>query len=102
MDFELLDAYLLTGSPRKPEVISTLLANRSPIPAAGAFYEGMRMLGPRTPDLTLVALRLVLAGKRADDAGVVELRGYAERARAGGDGAQQAREAYARALAGGE
>jgi hypothetical protein len=100
--FDLLDSYLLTGSPRKREVIETLLASPSPTPAAAAFYEGMRILGARTPDLTLVALRLVLAGKRAEDASVVELRSYAQRARAGGDGAQEAREAYARMLAGRE
>ena len=57
------------------------------------------MLGPRTPDLTLVALRLVLAGRRADDASVVQLRGYAEGARAGGADAAAAREAYQRMLA---
>jgi hypothetical protein len=102
MHFDLLDAYLLTGSPSKPEVVATLLAGPSPVPTAAAFYEGMRMLGSRTPDLTLVALRLVLAGKRADDASVVELREYVQRARGGGDGAQEAREAYARVLSGGE
>ena len=45
----------------------------------------MRILGPRTPDLTLVALRLVLAGKPATDAAVVELRDVAEKARSGDD-----------------
>ena len=91
MSFESLDQYLLTGSPRKADVVSGLLAERSPAPAASAFYEGMRLLGARTPDLTLIALRLVLAGKRADDASVVELRTLTERARSG-DAA--AREAY--------
>jgi hypothetical protein len=99
MHFELIDEYLLTGTARKADVIEKLLANRSTLPAAAPFYEGMRMLGARTPDLTLVALRLVLAGKRADDASVVELRGYAESTRAGGAGASAAREAYARMLA---
>jgi hypothetical protein len=43
----------------------------------------MRLLGARTPDLTLVALRLVLSGKTADDASVVTLRDLSERARRG-------------------
>jgi hypothetical protein len=99
MHFELIDEYLLSGTARKAEVIEKLLANRSTLPAAAPFYEGMRMLGARTPDLTLIALRLVLAGRRADDASVVELRGYADDARAGGAGASVAREAYLRMLA---
>jgi hypothetical protein len=91
MSFEPLDQYLLTGAPSKSDVVAALLRDRSPAAGAAAFYEGMRLLGPRTPDLTLIALRLVLAGKTADDASVVELRGLAERAR-GGDA--QARAAY--------
>lgn len=83
MEFELLDRYLLDGTPGKRDVVKTLLAKRSDASAASAFYEGMRMLGERTPDLTLVALRLVLAGKRADDEAVVELRSLAERSRKG-------------------
>ncbi|MGB6985977.1 MAG: hypothetical protein WBD74_08420 [Candidatus Aquilonibacter sp.] len=99
MHFELIDEYLLTGAPPKANVIKDLLANPSTLAEATPFYEGMRMLGPRTPDLALVALRLVLAGKRADDASVVELRGHADQARAGGADAPAARDAYARALA---
>lgn len=85
MDFEFLDRYLLEGAPAKSDVVRQLLADRSDVPAARAFYEGMRMLGPRTPDLTLIALRLVLAGKKADDAGVVEVRNALE-AHKRGDG----------------
>jgi hypothetical protein len=96
MKFDLLDRYLLDASPVKAEVVKTLLSERSEAPGAAPFYEGMRMLGARTPDLTLVALRLVLAGRRADDEAVVELRALSERARTG-DGA--AREAYRRLLA---
>jgi len=88
MHFELIDEYLLTGSPQKAQVVETLLADRSPVPGAAPFYEGMKMLGARTPDLTLVALRLVLAGKRADDANVVTLR----------SAAKEGRDAYQRAL----
>lgn len=98
MEFELLDRYLLDAKPAKAEVVKALLAQRSGAAAAQAFYEGMRMLGPRTPDLTLIALRLVLAGKKADDESVVALRDLAERARSGQD-APAAREAYMRALA---
>jgi hypothetical protein len=99
MQFELIDEYLLTGAPPKARVIKDLLARPSDRAEAAPFYEGMRMLGARTPDLALVALRLVLAGKRADDASVTELRGHAERARAGGAEAAAAREAYVRVLA---
>jgi hypothetical protein len=95
MSFESLDQYLLTGTPEKAGVVAALLADRSPEPAASAFYEGMRLLGRRTPDLTLIALRLVVAGKRADDASVVELRRLIERAR---EGDAAAREAYAERL----
>jgi hypothetical protein len=99
MHFELIDEYLLTGTPPKARVIKDLLANPSTLAEAAPVYEGMKMLGERTPDLALLALRLVLAGKRADDASVVTLRKHAEQARAGGAGALEAREAYARALA---
>jgi hypothetical protein len=99
MHFELIDEYLLSGAGRKADVIEKLLKNRSALPAAAPFYEGMQLLGARTPDLTLVALRLVLSGRRAEDDAVVELRGYAEKARAGGADAAQARQAYLRMLA---
>jgi hypothetical protein len=98
MHFELIDEYLLTGTPSKARVIETLLREPGDLAAAAPFYEGMRILGARTPDLTLVALRLVLAGKRADDEAVVALRSHVEAARAGGEGAEQARDAYKRAL----
>lgn len=83
MDFELLDGYLLDGAPAKGEVVRSLLASPPPVQAAQPFYEGMRLLGARTPDLTLIALRLVLAGRRADDASVIALRETVGRARAG-------------------
>jgi len=86
MTFELLDGYLLDGAPAKAEVVRRLVESPDTTPGASPFYEGMRLLGPRTPDLTLIALRLVLAGKRADDAAVVRLRSVVERARSG-DGA---------------
>lgn len=83
MDFELLDRYLLDEAPAKSEVVASLLASPPPLPAAQPFYEGMRLLGARTPDLTLIALRLVLAGRRADDAAVIALREAVARARSG-------------------
>ena len=96
MNFELIDRYLLDGTPVKADVVRALLSAPVESPAASPFYEGMRMLGSRTPDLTLIALRLVLAGKRADDASVVRLRDLAARAREGG---RDARVAYHEALA---
>jgi hypothetical protein len=99
MHFESIDEYLLSGTGRKAELIQALLAHRSALPAAAPFYEGMKLLGARTPDLTLVALRLVLAGKRADDESVVALRDHALAVRAGGDGAAAALAAYRKILA---
>ncbi|MBV8197869.1 MAG: hypothetical protein JO263_07025 [Candidatus Eremiobacteraeota bacterium] len=74
MEFELLDGYLLSGAPAKHAVIARLLETRPQAPGAAPFYEGMQRLAARTPDLTLIALRLVLAGKKADDANVTALR----------------------------
>jgi hypothetical protein len=95
VEFELIDGYLLEGRPDKGEVVSRLLASPGGPPAASPFYEGMRLLGKRTPDLSLMALRLVLAGKRADDEAVTHLRSIVERVRAGD---APAREEYRGAL----
>jgi hypothetical protein len=88
MDFELLDGYLLGGTPAKSEVVARLLEDRPQAEGAAPFYEGLQRLGARTPDLALMALRLVLAGKRADDATVTRLRDVVARARAGDDAAR--------------
>jgi hypothetical protein len=98
VEFNLLDRYLLEGVPPKGQVVEDLLKRRAGMPGAAAFYQGMQMLGPKTPDLTLIALRLVLAGKKADDAAVVRLRSLVESARAKGEGAQSAVAAYYREL----
>jgi hypothetical protein len=89
MDFELLDGYLLNGTPSKGEVVAELLRKRPDAQGAPPFYEGMRRLGARTPDLALIALRLVLAGKRADDATVARLRDVVMRARSGDAAARE-------------
>ena len=89
MDFELLDGYLLDGSPSKAEVVRKLLERRPHAPGAPPFYEGMQRLGARTPDLALMALRLVLAGKKADDANVTWLRDVVTRTRAGDAAARE-------------
>jgi hypothetical protein len=83
MHFELLDGYLLDGTPSKSEVVRKLLEIRPSAQGSAPFYEGMERLGARTPDLALIALRLVLAGKKADDATVAGLRDVAARARSG-------------------
>jgi len=83
MDFELLDGYLLDGLPSKAEVVRKLLEDPPFAEGAPPFYEGMQRLGARTPDLALIALRLVLAGRKADDATVVWLRDVVARARSG-------------------
>jgi hypothetical protein len=94
VDFPLLDRYLLEGRPPKDEVVAALLEQRPGGPAAAPFYEGMRILGARTPDLSLMALRLVLAGKKADDEGVKRFRSIVERIRKGGDDAAAAAALY--------
>ena len=95
MNFELLDGYLLDGKPPKAEVVQRLLERPAQAEGTSPFYEGIRLLGPRTPDLSLIALRLVAAGKRADDAAVVALRELVERAR---NGDARARDEYHAAL----
>lgn len=98
MDFNFLDRYLLDGVPSKAQVVKEVLQKRADVPGAAAFYQGIGMLGPKTPDLTLIALRLVLAGKPADDVHVVRLRHLSERARAKGVDAQSAVDAYYKEL----
>ncbi len=98
MDFPLLDRYLLEAKPPKEEVVAALLRERPQAPGADPFYEGMKILGPRTPDLSLMALRLVLAGKKADDAAVKRLRAIVERARKHGSDAPDAIAAYKKEL----
>jgi hypothetical protein len=83
MNFELLDSYLLDGTPSRGELVTQLLREPANVEGAAPFYEGMRLLKARTPDLTIIALRLVLAGKKADDASVVRLREVVERSRNG-------------------
>lgn len=94
MDFELLDGYLLKGSPSKREVVARLIAGPSPSPQSAPFYQGIALLGERVPDLSLIALRLVEAGHRAEDETVVRLRGLVERARREGPDAERARAEY--------
>ncbi|MGC1380247.1 MAG: hypothetical protein WA814_04405 [Candidatus Baltobacteraceae bacterium] len=96
MRFESLDGYLLDGAPSKAEVVRHLLGERPIAEGASPFYEGMERLGARTPELTLIALRLVLAGRKADDASVVRLREIVGRARAGDSAARQEYRAIAR------
>jgi hypothetical protein len=98
MEFNFLDRYLLEGVPPKAQVVKDLLKKRADVPGTAAFYQGIAMLGPKTPDLTLIALRLVLAGKPADDVHVVRLRDLSERARANGVDAQSAIDAYYKEL----
>ncbi|HLI96800.1 MAG TPA: hypothetical protein VKT72_12035 [Candidatus Baltobacteraceae bacterium] len=98
MDFNFLDRYLLDGTPPKAQVVKDLLKNRADVPGSAAFYQGIQLLGPKTPDLTLIALRLVLAGKKADDVHVVRLRQLVERSRAKGIDAQQSVDAYYKEL----
>ena len=94
MDFPLLDRYLLDGISSKEEVVRALLEQRPDAPGAAPFYEGMKILGTRTPELSLIALRLVFAGKKADDGAVKRLRTTVERVRKKGPDADAARADY--------
>jgi len=94
--FEQLDGYLLDGRPSKGRLVAELLAAQASAPAR-PFLEGIARLGERTPDLALVALRVVLVCGHADDAVVVAVRDAARRAR---DGDEAARKAYHDLLAG--
>jgi hypothetical protein len=98
VDFPLLDRYLLESKPSKVEVVAALLRERPKAPGADPFYEGMTILGARTPDLSLMALRLVLAGKKADDASVKRFRALVERARKNGPDAPDAIASYKKEL----
>lgn len=99
MEFEFLDRYLLDGAPPKAQVVKELLARRTEVPGAAAFYQGIEMLGPKTPDLSLIALRLVLAGKTADDEHVIRMRQIVDRARANGIDRQTAVDQYYKEIA---
>lgn len=98
MEFPLLDRYLLEGAPSKDEVVAAILRERPNAPGAAPFYEGIERLGVRTPDLSLIALRLVLAGKKADDASVKRLRTIVEQARAKDGASDDAAQAYMKEL----
>ena len=90
MDFESFDAYLLEGASPKASIVRALLEARPYAEGAAPFYEGLERLQARTPDLALIALRLVLAGKRADDDSVRHARELVARARAGDRAAREA------------
>ncbi len=94
----MLDRYLLEGKPPKEDVVAALLRERPEAPGAAPFYQGLKILGSRTPDLSLMALRLVLAGKKADDASVKSFRALVERARKGGEDAGGVVASYKEAL----
>ncbi len=78
----LVDDYLLGEPVSKPVMIAALLADRSPEPAAAAFYRALEAIGVRAADEAIVALRLVLAGKQPSDGTVRRLRALARVARA--------------------
>lgn len=90
----LLDAHLLDGNPSREELVATLLATPPVSERARPYYEGLRILGARTPELALIALRLALAGRTVDDASVTRFRGLLQNARAGGAGSENARKEY--------
>jgi hypothetical protein len=90
-----IDGYLLDGSPSKDQAVAAVLADRSPVAAAQAFYRALDLLGPRVADEALIALRLALIGEAVDDDGVLRLRGHLTAARTGD---AEARAAYLAAV----
>jgi hypothetical protein len=85
-----IDGYLLDGSPSKSDAVAAVLADRSTVAAAQAFYRALDLLGPRVADEALIALRLALIGEAVDDDGVLRLRGHLTAARTGDAGARAA------------
>jgi hypothetical protein len=94
VDFGSIDTYLLDGAPAKKDLVKGLLEAPAGDDATRPFYEGLRLLGPRTPDLALIALRLASAGKKATDEEVTALRLLVDEVRAGGARAGSARAEY--------
>jgi ribose 1,5-bisphosphokinase PhnN len=92
MSFQSIDGYLLDGRPAKAEAIASALADRSRLPAAAPFYRALEVVGVRAADESLIALRLVLAGRTADDDAIRRVRAILARVRAG---ESDARAAYA-------
>jgi len=92
MSFTFIDGYLLDGRPAKAEAIASALAERSANPAAAPFYRALDVVGARAADESLIALRLVLAGRAVDDDAIRRVRAILGRVHAG-DG--DARAAYA-------
>jgi len=89
MSFHAIDGYLLDGRPDKAAAIAAVLAARSDTPAAAPFYRALEVVGTKAADESLIALRLVLAGKTADDDAIRRLRAILGRVRSG-DGAARA------------
>lgn len=85
-----IDGYLLDGRPSKDEAVAAVLAERSPIEGAQAFYRALDLLGAKVADEALIALRLALIGQPVDDDGVLLLRGHLTAARAGDRAARAA------------
>jgi hypothetical protein len=85
-----IDGYLLDGQPSKDDTVAAVLADRSPIAGAQAFYRALDLLGPRVADEALIALRLALIGEAVDDDGVLRLRGHLTAARQGDPDARAA------------
>jgi len=83
MSFHSIDGYLLDGHPAKAEAIADALAERSAAPAAAPFYRALEVVGAKAADESLIALRLVLAGKIADDDAIRRLREILGRVRSG-------------------
>lgn len=82
MGFEVIDGYLLRGSPAKGDVVAAVLADRADSPAAAPFYRALEAVGVRAADEAFLALRLILAGRTPDDDAVRRLRAFAAVARA--------------------
>ena len=90
MAFHSIDGYLLDGRPPKAEAIADVLADRSAVPAAAPFYRALDIVGARAADESLIALRLVLAGRTADDDAIRRVRAILAQVRAGESGARAA------------
>ncbi len=79
---DLIDRYLLGEPVSKPDVVASLLRERTTEPAAAPFYRAFEAVGARAADEAFIALRLVLAGRAPEDDAVARLRAFARIARA--------------------
>lgn len=85
-----IDTYLLGENRNREHVFSRVAVWQPDIAAAGPIVRAITLVGARAADESLIALRLILAGREAEDGLVAALRAHARQA-AAGDAAARAK-----------